>query len=135
MIRDGCCHTRTETCHKYFLQLSSSSTRRLWVGCSARKGRRSWKHIPRAAAQQFLPHVPSPRPAISSNFREIKQMDCHIPTRPLHLTILLGSCAGPNVWKGNWLAVVSFSFFLLKKKNLILLQLQNRRRKKNPTPH
>lgn len=62
--------------------------------------------------EQFLPRIPSPKPAISNNFGEIKQMNCHIPTRLLHLTVLCRSYSGPNVWKGSWLARVSFFFFL-----------------------
>lgn len=60
--------------------------------------------------QPVSPTHPRLQPAISNNFGEIKQMDCHIPTRLLHLTILCRSYLGPNVWKGSWLARVSFFF-------------------------
>lgn len=84
-------------------------------------------------SSQFLPRIPSPKHAISNNFGEIKQMDRYIPTRLLHLTILCRSYSGPNVWKGSWLATVFFG----KKKKIILLQLQNTKKKIQllPLPH
>lgn len=78
----------------------------------------SWKCIPSTSrtqpnSSQLLPRIPSPKPAISHNLGEIKQMDLHMPTCPSHLTIFCRSYSGPNVWRGSWLARASFFFLSL----------------------
>lgn len=60
----------------------------------------------------------SSKPAISNNFIEIKQMDCHIPSCLLHFCLHCRNYSEMKSWKETWLLVVVLSLVLQQTYSL-----------------